>query len=914
MIVATEGKESLAEDEAKGGVSKPRHVCVVNLGLWRTGSTTLAAAAGNVGMRVHSNFPDLPSETLKGMLLTPRETVSAFLETDGIKHLTDLFQAYDFVGDGWFPLVMLLPHDTIEQILVEASKRNIEVYFVVTTRDIDSYVRSELHHWVRHDLERRVELTKNDSDDLEATLCRRWNTCAEAFNRRPSFLKVIELPLGDIQTNWATSLSRMPVSFSQDDWQQALQTVGRANSSPPLPIEAILLTLRIGIGTQHANTVRTRVGKLLDTVETDRLCRYMLVLAIDDDEYDSGEAQELQNALSRRPRLGGVHVLRNPPRESSEPFRICHVWHEMAAEAWKRGASWVMLLGDDVQILSRAHYRAIYRAFLDIQRKLGCPFGFGCPWFNDVTFPGFPTFPVVGKEHMNIFAGLIPLHRMNCFVNQDLDPYLQRLYLKFGAAPHLVTTELENSQGGTNSKGARYTRIGAEGWRDFVRQDVAPVAAYLSENSKQNIIPKILLDVVIPTYRLELIYLLRICALTVPETLRTTFIVVVDNPDWLIRKAVTELGAPDNETSDQAAERLQTFLAAHSPGNNIRVRCNAENLGASASRNRGIGESAAEYILFLDDDVSPNADLLDAYHQAISKKRDKDIIGFVGLVLFPRSPTLPLSHAAVLMSYLTFMFEIAASPIYESPAWGVTANLVVEKVPGMRFDISYAKTGGGEDVDFCLRITRSHQHGGRLKSVPDAVVVHDFWKGGPSALSRHFANWAVGDSALFDRFPDLVYRSFPNLVETVFVTLPAAILVGIYRQQLPGRRLIMAVPLLFMADLFIDVSNQREFRHRGLLLKYRRSLTFRTAAHALGNYYVVVLEVGRLYGHLKRGRFWKNVMKRFDWHCGRLPDSRRTFIVKEANKFAAFGVIIGCLLVFDETPFACIWRMCARPV
>jgi hypothetical protein len=126
----------------------------------------------------------------------------------------------------------------------------------------------------------------------------------------------------------------------------------------------------------------------------------------------------------------------------------------MATKAWSKGASWVMLLGDDVRIQSHTHYRAIYRAFLDIENELGCPFGFGCPWFNDVTFAGFPTFPVVGREHMNIFNGLIPSHRMDRFVNQDLDPYLQRLYLKFGAAPHLVTTNLENSEGGTNTNGA----------------------------------------------------------------------------------------------------------------------------------------------------------------------------------------------------------------------------------------------------------------------------------------------------------------------------------------------------------------------------------------------------------------------------------------------------------------------------
>jgi hypothetical protein len=142
----------------------------------------------------------------------------------------------------------------------------------------------------------------------------------------------------------------------------------------------------------------------------------------------------------------------------------------------------------------------------------------------------------------------------------------------------------------------------------------------------------------------------------------------------------------------------------------------------------------------------------------------------------------------------------------------------------------------------------------------------------------------------------------------VFFTLSGALLVGIYRQRLPVGRLLVAVPLLLAADFLIDVSNQRESHNRARLLQYRRSLPFRTTAHVLANYYVVVLEMGRLYGHLKRGRVWKNAMKRFDWHCGRLPGSRQYFVVKEAYKCAAFGAIITSLLVFDETRFKFPWR------
>jgi cellulose synthase/poly-beta-1,6-N-acetylglucosamine synthase-like glycosyltransferase len=44
------------------------------------------------------------------------------------------------------------------------------------------------------------------------------------------------------------------------------------------------------------------------------------------------------------------------------------------------------------------------------------------------------------------------------------------------------------------------------------------------------------------------------------------------------------------------------------------MQCNAKNLGASGSRNLGLDESAAEYVLFLDDDVVPDPDLLAQYY------------------------------------------------------------------------------------------------------------------------------------------------------------------------------------------------------------------------------------------------------------------------------------------------------------
>lgn len=48
----------------------------------------------------------------------------------------------------------------------------------------------------------------------------------------------------------------------------------------------------------------------------------------------------------------------------------------------------------------------------------------------------------------------------------------------------------------------------------------------------------------------------------------------------------------------------------------VRVRFNPANLGASAARNRALQESLAEYVIFFDDDITPDPDCLAAYVRA----------------------------------------------------------------------------------------------------------------------------------------------------------------------------------------------------------------------------------------------------------------------------------------------------------
>jgi len=250
------------------------------------------------------------------------------------------------------------------------------------------------------------------------------------------------------------------------------------------------------------------------------------------------------------------------------------------------------------------------------------------------------------------------------------------------------------------------------------------------------------------------------------------------------------------------------------------------------------------------------------------------------------------------MSYLTFMFEIAErKDMYtRGPAWGVTANILFRRT-SVRFDLAYAKTGGGEDVDYSLRVAEAC-NGGELLAVPEACVVHPFWPGSVLTLSGHFFSWAIGDGGLFKRFPKFCYWSFPNLPELVLVLSPLTLWIGPWK-------LLGLVPRLFAADFMVDFSDRAEYKHRCLQVQgtqgdtnksvdsksLERSCVFYFSAHVLANMYVVVLECGRIWGHIARLDIWHGLFRRFDWHCGRLPNAPRNFRKREACKFGLFVAI-----------------------
>lgn len=83
--------------------------------------------------------------------------------------------------------------------------------------------------------------------------------------------------------NQASCVQKMCKLRPKYEWKRGFETAGIQNSAPVLPMQAILLIMRIV--KDHEKCLQD-VILLLDGIERDPLCTYVLYLAIDDDEYD----------------------------------------------------------------------------------------------------------------------------------------------------------------------------------------------------------------------------------------------------------------------------------------------------------------------------------------------------------------------------------------------------------------------------------------------------------------------------------------------------------------------------------------------------------------------------------------------------------------------------------------------------
>jgi GT2 family glycosyltransferase len=362
------------------------------------------------------------------------------------------------------------------------------------------------------------------------------------------------------------------------------------------------------------------------------------------------------------------------------------------------------------------------------------------------------------------------------------------------------------------------------------------------------------IDVVIPSVRVEREQLEPIVRLRTPSDVVVKFFVVVDRP-----------------TDDVDPTVLQVLRAE-----GVAVILNGANLGAHEARNRGFSAGKGDYVLFLDDDTTPDPGLIGVYVREI--RAHPDIPGFVGIVTFPFANG-SFTKGIVASDILTF-FEIARHET--SLRWGVSANLLVKRAAAKElcFSNKFPKGGGGEDIDYCLRLVE--RTGKTLESVPEARVQHPWWGGGRRSY-RRFARWAYGDSQLPPDYPELRFYSAPNALETLTIGVPAlAILVA--AQKLPADLVLGWIGVVLGLELVAETVRLR-IRHG----RINPVTAVEAATVRLAN------DLGRVVGNLRRGRLW-GLTERFDYFTTGKHISYEKRVA--LTKFALFVLATVGLLAF----------------
>ena len=507
---------------------------------------------------------------------------------------------------------------------------------------------------------------------------------------------------------------------------------------------------------------------------------------------------------------------------------------------------------------------------------------------TDASDPSCCTFPIVSAAHVHLLGGLFPPD----FVNHGADPFLWSMYRRICSVVELTHVSVHNRTGGpattvSTAPPPRYEskRIDTAlfdalldkwteklaGVTDAWNFSLQCISLYREARS-DFFTPSFVLsvDVIVPCYRCDvapLIAVIKSCRHAVANSHASGFfscdvrtIVVVDDPNSPKLESVLALSATD-----------------------VRVRVNSANSGASASRNRGLQESMADLIVFIDDDVFlQNESILKLIGGLVPWSMDR--VGAAARIEFP--PSKDIWHEATRMSRITLAFDWPefAGKGHVAP-WCVTAAMAVWRKYASDFDERYAKTGGGEDVDFCLRAVQNVDivANRSFVKVNDVGIVHPFWERragvrGSVDYLGHFWRWTMGDGHLLTRFPEHTYMCIPNVIE---ISLPVLYLYGL--------RGLFVIWLVELVEESCAALKRGHSKH--LLLEER------AAAAILSAVVKNVVDAGHTWFWIKRGRL-DMMCRRFDWFCGLTDD----VVHGERSKFAWRGLVwIACLSLLCPT-------------
>lgn len=188
-------------------------------------------------------------------------------------------------------------------------------------------------------------------------------------------------------------------------------------------------------------------------------------------------------------------------------------------------------------------------------------------------------------------------------------------------------------------------------------------------------------------------------------------------------RAPWELVIIDNASKDETPELLSRY--PWPAGWSVRV-IREEKLGLSNARNRAIQEAYGEYLIFIDDDETPDTDWLCAYERLIESRQPDAFGGRIRVLFEDARPAWLQDDLLGFLGELNRFDSItpltAPSTSFYGGNFGFRKS-VIGRLGG--FDATLGRKGtdntGGEEVDFYRRLLAA---GYKVWWTPEAVIYH----------------------------------------------------------------------------------------------------------------------------------------------------------------------------------------------
>lgn len=218
----------------------------------------------------------------------------------------------------------------------------------------------------------------------------------------------------------------------------------------------------------------------------------------------------------------------------------------------------------------------------------------------------------------------------------------------------------------------------------------------------------------------------------------------------------------NNNSTDDTESRFAAFAALH-PACNLRL-VNETGPGVSYARNRGIAETSAPLMAFIDDDERINSGFIRAYIDFFDTHSDALVAGgrIIAEYVTGRPAWLSKYTELPIANPMDFGDEARPFPAGRVPGGG---NMAFRRVAAKRyggFDHSLGRVGrmliGGEENDFFERLMRG---GETCWYVPRALMWHII---PPEKLTETYFRRLCYNVGVSQRLRAAIYRRYPKTV------------------------------------------------------------------------------------------------------------------------------------------------------